>query len=122
VLVRRLEHVQLAMPAGGEERARHFYRDALGIPEVAKPPYLAQRGGCWFEREELKIHLGVEADFRPARRAHPALLVAGLEALADKLRGLGYEVQHDSRLAGYRRIYVHDPFDNRIELMEPAAE
>src|SRR5262249_48480789 len=70
----RLEHVQLAMPAGGEELARAFYRDALGIPETPKPAHLAKRGGCWFERGELKIHLGVEADFRAARKAHPALL------------------------------------------------
>jgi catechol 2,3-dioxygenase-like lactoylglutathione lyase family enzyme len=66
--IRRLDHVQLAMPEGGEERAREFYQGALGIPEVAKPPYLLQRGGCWFERAELKIHLGVERDFHRQRR------------------------------------------------------
>jgi catechol 2,3-dioxygenase-like lactoylglutathione lyase family enzyme len=118
MLVKRLEHVQLAMPAGGEDRARAFYRDALEIPEVPKPPYLAQRGGCWFEREQLKIHLGVESDFRPAKRAHPALLVIGLRMLAEKLRAYGYELREDERLEGYFRIYVHDPFGNRIELME----
>jgi catechol 2,3-dioxygenase-like lactoylglutathione lyase family enzyme len=122
MLVKRLDHVQLAMPAEGEDRARQFYRDALGIPEVSKPQYLAHRGGCWFERDELKIHLGVDPDFSPAQKAHPALLVAGLEALSEKLRGLGYEVQQDSRLKGFRRVYVHDPFGNRIELMEPMAE
>jgi catechol 2,3-dioxygenase-like lactoylglutathione lyase family enzyme len=121
-LVKRLEHVQLAMPEGGEERAREFYQGALGIPEVAKPPYLARRGGCWFERDELKIHLGVEPDFRPARKAHPALLVEGLRALADELRERGYAVQDDERLEGYARIYVHDPFGNRIELMEPLTK
>jgi catechol 2,3-dioxygenase-like lactoylglutathione lyase family enzyme len=120
-LVKRLEHVQLAMPVGGEERAREFYQGALGIPEVRKPPYLANRGGCWFERGELKIHLGADADFNPARRAHPALLVVGLRELADELRHLGYEVRQDERLEGYYRIYVHDPFGNRIELMEPVA-
>jgi catechol 2,3-dioxygenase-like lactoylglutathione lyase family enzyme len=113
--------VQLAMPVGGEERARKFYHDALGIPEVPKPPYLARRGGCWFEREELKIHLGVDPDFHPARRAHPALLVEGLRGLADALRDRGYDVQEDERLQGYYRIYVQDPFGNRIELMEPTA-
>jgi catechol 2,3-dioxygenase-like lactoylglutathione lyase family enzyme len=118
-LVKRLDHVQLAMPEGGEERAREFYHGALGIPEVAKPAYLARRGGCWFEREELKIHLGVEADFRPAKRAHPALLVEGLRGLAKALRERGYDVQDDERLEGYARIYVLDPFGNRIELMEP---
>jgi catechol 2,3-dioxygenase-like lactoylglutathione lyase family enzyme len=120
-LVKRLEHVQLAMPAGGEERAREFYQGALGIPEVPKPAYLAQRGGCWFERGELKIHLGVETEFHPAKRAHPALLVEGLRALAEELRHRGYDVQHDERLPGYSRFYIHDPFGNRIELMEPES-
>ena len=120
-LVKRLDHVQLAMPVGGEEQAREFYQVALGIPEVRKPPYLAQRGGCWFERGELKIHLGADADFNPARKAHPALLVEGLRKLDDELRHLGYEVREDERLEGYYRIYVHDPFGNRIELMEPAS-
>jgi catechol 2,3-dioxygenase-like lactoylglutathione lyase family enzyme len=119
-LVKRLEHVQLAMPVGGEERAREFYQGALGIPEVRKPPYLQHRGGCWFERGELKIHLGADADFNPARKAHPALLVEGLRELAEELRRLGYEVKPDERLEGCYRIYVHDPFGNRIELMEPA--
>lgn len=119
--VRRLEHVQLAMPAGGEERARGFYQDALGIPEVPKPPYLAQRGGCWFERGELKIHLGVDAEFHPAKKAHPALLVVGLRSLAEILRGQGHELWEDERLEGYYRIYLNDPFGNRIELMEPTA-
>lgn len=118
--IRRLDHVQLAMPEGGEERARQFYQDALGIPEVPKPAYLAKRGGCWFERAELKIHLGVERDFHPAKKAHPALVVEGLEDLAAQLRARGYAVQPDSRLEGYRRFYVHDPFGNRIEFMEPA--
>ena len=119
--VMSLEHVQLAMPAGGEERARAFYRDALGIPETPKPPHLAKRGGCWFERGDLKIHLGVEADFRPARKAHPALLVEDLKALETKLRSLGYVLRDDEPLEGYHRIYVDDPFDNRIELMEPTG-
>src|SRR5471032_1954787 len=120
-LVKRLDHVQLAMPVGGEERAREFYQGALGIPEVRKPPYLAHRGGCWFERGELKIHLGVDADFHPAKKAHPALLVVGLRSLAEILRGQGHELWEDELLEGYYRIYVNDPFGNRIELMEPAA-
>jgi catechol 2,3-dioxygenase-like lactoylglutathione lyase family enzyme len=120
-LIKRVEHVQLAMPVGGEGRAREFYQGALGIPEVAKPAYLANRGGCWFERGDLKIHLGADADFHPARRAHPALLVDGLRMLAEDLRARGYEVKHDERLEGYLRFYVQDPFGNRIELMEPTA-
>jgi catechol 2,3-dioxygenase-like lactoylglutathione lyase family enzyme len=119
IQITRIEHVQLAMPAGGEDLAREFYEGALGIPEVTKPPYLAQRGGCWFERGELKIHLGVDADFHAARKAHPALLVVGLRQLAEKLRAQSIEVRDDERLEGYFRIYVHDPFGNRIELMEP---
>jgi catechol 2,3-dioxygenase-like lactoylglutathione lyase family enzyme len=115
----RLDHVQLAMPAGGESLARAFYGGALGIPEVPKPPGLAQRGGCWFERGELKVHLGVEREFRPARKAHPGLQVEDLPLLIEKLRGLGYAVKEDEPLEGFHRIYVDDPFGNRIELLEP---
>jgi hypothetical protein len=115
----RVEHVQLAMPAGGEALAREFYHGALGIAETPKPPHLAKRGGCWFESGDLKIHLGVEAEFRPARKAHPALLVADLQALQERLRSRGYSTREDEPLEGYQRIYVDDPFGNRIELMEP---
>ena len=114
----RLEHVQLAMPAGGEAQARAFYSGVLGIPEIAKPPNLAKRGGCWFEQSALKIHLGVDAEFRPARKAHPALLVVDLSTLVDRLKSAGYTVQDDEPLEGYHRVYVDDPFGNRIELME----
>jgi len=114
----RLEHVQLAMPAGGEALARAFYEGVLGIPEIPKPPHLAERGGCWFEQGDLKIHLGVEADFRPARKAHAALLVVDLGQLIETLRVAGYTVRDDEPLEGYYRVYVDDPFGNRIELME----
>ena len=107
------------MPPGGEALARAFYNGVLEIPEVPKPPHLAKRGGCWFEREDLKIHLGVEADFRPARKAHVALLVADLPALQQRLRASGYALKEDEPLEGYHRVYVDDPFGNRIELMEP---
>jgi catechol 2,3-dioxygenase-like lactoylglutathione lyase family enzyme len=117
--ITRIEHVQLAMPAGGEALAREFYHGALGIAEIPKPPHLAQRGGCWFESGDLKIHLGVETEFRPARKAHPALLVDDLPALRQRLSALGYALKDDEPLEGYRRIYVDDPFGNRIELMEP---
>jgi catechol 2,3-dioxygenase-like lactoylglutathione lyase family enzyme len=119
VKVQRLDHVQLAMPADGEDEATAFYEGLLGIPRVPKPPHLEARGGCWFERDQLKIHLGVEADFRPARKAHPALLVDGLGALVEVLRGAGASLRDDEPLEGYDRIYVDDPFGNRIELMEP---
>ena len=101
-----------------EQAAREFYEGLLGIPEVPKPPELAKRGGAWFERGGLKVHLGVEADFRPARKAHPALLVADLEALVDRLKQHDVKVVDDDPLEGYLRVYVADPFGNRIELME----
>jgi catechol 2,3-dioxygenase-like lactoylglutathione lyase family enzyme len=118
--ITRLDHVQLAMPPGGELAARGFYRDGLGVPEVPKPPHLAVRGGCWFELDDVKIHLGVEVDFRPARKAHPALLVEDLSEFVQKLTSLGYEVRRDEPLEGYNRVYVDDPFGNRIELLETA--
>ncbi len=114
-----IDHVQLAMPPGGEDDARSFYRDLLGLPEQPKPPNLARRGGCWFESPTVKVHLGVEADFRPARKAHPALLVRDLPALVATLRGSGVLVRDDEPLAGFDRVYVDDPFGNRIELLEP---
>jgi catechol 2,3-dioxygenase-like lactoylglutathione lyase family enzyme len=117
--ITRIDHVQLAMPVGGEDLARAFYAGALGIQEVRKPAHLAKRGGCWFEREDLKIHLGVEADFRPARKAHVALLVADLRVLQEELRASGCALKEGEPLEGYHRIYVDDPFGNRIELLEP---
>jgi len=115
-----LDHVQLAMPAGEEERARTFYTGLLGIPEVPKPPHLARRGGVWFGHGDLKVHLGVEQQFRPARKAHPAFLVSGLGALIGVLTEAGFTPAEDEPLQGYARVYVNDPFGNRIELMEPS--
>ena len=117
--VRRLDHVLLAMPAGRESDARRFYQGILGIPEASKPEALAARGGCWFEDGELKIHLGVEKDFVPARKAHPAFIVDDLAGLEFKLKASGYPVAHDEPLEGYDRIFVNDPFGHRIELMQP---
>jgi hypothetical protein len=121
VAIVAIEHVQLAMPAGMEKIAREFYQGLLGIPEVPKPPELAKRGGAWFEQGAVKIHLGVEADFRPARKAHPALLVTGLEALISRLREHDVEVFVDL-MEGYLHAYVADPFGNRIELMEARSD
>jgi catechol 2,3-dioxygenase-like lactoylglutathione lyase family enzyme len=121
VRIVRLDHVQLAMPAGGEEAAAGFYAGMLGIPRVPKPPHLEARGGCWFESGDLKVHLGVEADFRPARKAHAALVVEDLPALVDRLGGHGIAVRAGEPLDGYERVDVDDPFGNRIELMEPTG-
>ena len=113
-----IDHVQLAMPEGGEETARAFYRDALGLTEVPKPADLAARGGCWFEGGGAHLHLGVERDFRPARKAHPALLVDDLEALVAALAEAGTAFAPGKPLDGYVRGDVVDPFGNRIELMQ----
>ena len=119
--VHGLDHVQLAMPAGEEGRAREFYIGVLGLKEVPKPANLAKRGGAWFESGTLRVHLGVEADFRPAKKAHPALLVEHLDAMTQHLQRAGVTVVTDEPLEGYRRIYVSDPFGNRIELLEPVS-
>jgi catechol 2,3-dioxygenase-like lactoylglutathione lyase family enzyme len=116
-----VDHVQLAMPAGREAEARAFYAGVLGIPELAKPAALAARGGVWFESGPVRVHLGVDPDFRPARKAHPGLLVRGLDALIEDLKRAGYRVVSDEPLEGFLRVYVDDPFGNRLELMEPRS-
>ena len=114
-----LHHVQLAIPAGGEGACRAFWAGVLGMDEVAKPPVLAARGGCWFRGGGLEVHLGVEDDFVPARKAHPGVLVTGLRALADRLAGAGVTVTWDGEFPGHDRFYAHDPFGNRLEFLEP---
>jgi catechol 2,3-dioxygenase-like lactoylglutathione lyase family enzyme len=113
-----IDHVQLAMPANGEARARSFYAGVLGLRETPKPAHLAVRGGVWFEQDGLKLHLGVEVDFRPARKAHVGLLVDELDALISRCELAGYTITKDEPLEGYRRVYVNDPFGNRVELMQ----
>lgn len=115
-----LHHLQLAMPPGGEARARAFYGELLGLPELPKPPNLAARGGCWFRLGERELHLGVEPDFRPARKAHPAMLVADLAALRARLEAAGVPTREDEPLPGYHRFYADDPFGNRLEFLQPA--
>jgi catechol 2,3-dioxygenase-like lactoylglutathione lyase family enzyme len=114
----RFDHVQLAMPKDGEELARAFYGDALGMSELPKPAELAAGGGLWFASGDLQLHLGVDPEFRPARKAHPALRCSNFEVLTGRLRALGIAVGvpepfHD----GSRHAYMHDPFGNRIELI-----
>lgn len=113
-----LDHVQLAMPPQREADAERFYRGLLGFERVSKPPALAAKGGCWFRLGNVQLHLGVEQDFRPAKKAHPALIVSGLEALCAKLESSGVAVRPDEELPGVRRCYVDDPFGNRIELIQ----
>jgi len=118
MLIKRIHHVQLAMPVGGEDSARRFYSGLLGLPEVHKPENLAKRGGVWFEVGDIRIHLGVEHDFRPAQKAHPGLIVENLRLVARQLAEAGVEVKSGEQLEGYEHIYVADPFGNRIELLE----
>jgi catechol 2,3-dioxygenase-like lactoylglutathione lyase family enzyme len=114
-----IDHVQLAMPAGCENAARGFYGDLLGLTELAKPADLARRGGVWFQAGSRQLHLGVEADFRPAKKAHPAFLVHDLAELRQRLLANGHAPQDDEPLAGYERFYASDPFGNRLEFLEP---
>jgi len=116
-----LHHVQLAMPRGREDEARTFYAGTLGMTEVPKPENLARRGGAWFRSGAAEVHLGVEDDFRPAKKAHPALLVDDLKTLAERCSAAGYAVTTDEPLAGFERVYVADPFGNRIELLQHAT-
>jgi catechol 2,3-dioxygenase-like lactoylglutathione lyase family enzyme len=112
------DHVQLAMPAGEEPRARAFYAELLGMHEVPKPAELAARGGAWFTSGEVHLHLGVEADFRAARKAHPALRCADLAGLLARLEGDGVEIVPGGTFEdGLRHAFVADPFGNRIELI-----
>lgn len=117
-MVLGLHHVQLAMPPGAEATAVGFYAGVLGIPEVAKPEHLAVRGGCWFELGAIRIHLGVEDDFRPAAKAHPALVVSDLGELRLRLEAAGAPIVDDEPLPGFERTYTQDPFGNRLELLE----
>lgn len=112
-----IDHVQLAMPEGEEEAARRFYRDLLGMLEIPKPPELAKRGGCWFQSEGVQLHLGVEHDFRPAQKAHPALRCRDYETLLSRLRGAGIETKSDDSIPDVRRCHISDCFGNRIELI-----
>ena len=113
-----LDHVQLAMPKGGEDAARAFYGGVLGLAERPKPAHLATRGGCWFVGPRVELHLGVEPDFRPAAKAHPALLVADLAVMHARLSRHGVAFTEGKPLEGYLRGDVQDPFGNRIELMQ----
>ena len=114
-----IDHVQLAMPIGEEEKAREFFVNVLGFHEIPKPASLATRGGAWFESENVQLHIGVEENFQPAHKAHPAFLVDDLDALITKIQSTGYEIDTTQPLLdGYKRMHIYDPFGNRIELMQ----
>jgi catechol 2,3-dioxygenase-like lactoylglutathione lyase family enzyme len=116
-----LDHLLLAMPRGREAEARAFYGDLLGLRELTKPANLAVRGGVWFALGTQQLHLGIEGDFRPALKAHPAFLVRDLSGLRARLEQHGCALYEDEPLDGYERCFVADPFGNRLELMEPVT-
>lgn len=117
-MIDSLDHIQLAMPPGEEEKARAFFHDILGMLEEEKPEPLASRGGCWFRSGSTIVHLGVEKEFSPQRKAHPAFCVSDLNGLADKFDKKGYAVAWDEALPDRKRFYTSDPFGNRIEFIQ----
>lgn len=117
-MIQALHHVQMTMPEGRENTARAFFYGVLGMAEIEKPATLAERGGCWFAAGNASLHMGVEAEFTPARKAHPAFRVSSLTALIARLEETGTDFTRGIDLPGISRIFVHDPFGNRIELLE----
>ncbi|WP_374357208.1 VOC family protein [Chitinimonas sp.] len=114
-----LHHIQIAIPAAGEADARVFYGQLLGLPEIPKPMPLAARGGVWFQCGAVQIHLGIEDDFRAAKKAHPAFVVGDLVALGQALSAAGFAfTEPQEALSGYRRAFTADPFGNRVELLQ----
>lgn len=116
-----IDHVQLAMPVGREDEAERFYRDVLGLEVVPKPEAMAARGGRWFEAGAVKVHLGTEPDFRPAKKAHPAITVGNFDALLKRLAAAGVEFRPAEEGPGRRRGHIDDCFGNRIELIDPGV-
>jgi catechol 2,3-dioxygenase-like lactoylglutathione lyase family enzyme len=116
----KLHHVQVSCPVGGEDGARRFYGDLLGIPEVEKPPVLAARGGCWFRADGVEVHVGVEEPFAPAAKAHPAFLVDDIDAVAARVADGGFPVTWDDKFPGHRRFYTADGSGNRVEILGAA--
>lgn len=116
--VASIDHVQIAAPPGCEPAAREFYGAILGMKELEKPPALRARGGCWFQCGQHQLHVGVEQNFRPARKAHPALAVARLDELREALVARGVPIVEDDNVPDIRRFYAEDPWGNRLEFIE----
>ena len=116
-----LDHIQIAIPVASESRARAFYSGILGFKEVPKPPQMAERKSIWFVAGVVNLHLGIEPDFTPAKRAHPAFVVEGLDKIVAACARAGISTKPDTSLNGFRRVHVFDPFGNRLELMERTA-
>lgn len=116
----RIDHIQLAAPSGCEDAAREFYGKLLGLSEIVKPASLQARGGCWFQCGLHQLHIGVESDFRPARKAHPAFAVGDLNQLRDALQSHNVKITDDDSLPGTDRFYAEDPFGNRLEFIQEA--
>ncbi|MDW4910484.1 VOC family protein [Streptomyces sp. ADMS] len=117
-MIAAVDHVQLAAPTDSEDALRAYYVDVLGMTEIPKPPALAARGGCWFQAGPVQLHLGIEEDFRAARKAHPGLRVVGIDAYAELLAARGATVTWDGDLPGHRRFFSCDPVGNRLEFLE----
>ncbi|MDQ0207927.1 VOC family protein [Alkalicoccobacillus murimartini] len=113
-----IHHVQLAAPKGSEDQARTFYTEILGFTEVEKPAQMKVNGGCWFEQGTISLHIGIETPFVPAEKAHPAFYTEDLDGLVEHLKQHNITVEFDTRYEGFKRFYVYDPFNNRIEILQ----
>lgn len=121
-LIVGLNHVQLAMPGNEEAVAERFYCGVLGFERLEKPTHLEKRGGCWFRANGVDVHLGVDPDFVPARKAHPAFVVTSLNELQERLKASNVEVVCDTQISGFQRFYASDPFGNRLEFMQTVPD
>ena len=120
-MLKAIDHVQIAIPVGGEAQARPFYGDLLGLTEVPKPAEMAKRGGCWFEAAGVKVHLGVEQDFRATVKAHVAFVVDDVADIASRATAAGYETKANDEIDGVERVFIFDPFGNRLEFLKPLS-
>jgi catechol 2,3-dioxygenase-like lactoylglutathione lyase family enzyme len=120
-LVSGIDHVQIAAPRGCEAKAREFFSGVLGLEEVEKSKRLHARGGCWFRLSRGQLHIGVEENFRPATKAHPAFAVKDIDALFARLSEAGVACTLDDAVDGVRRFYAQDPWGNRLEFTQPTS-